>query len=295
MSATAPAAPRAAASPAVLEAPRRLPQRRYGKRWRLDVLSPASVRTFEMCPEKFRRRYLLGEREPANLAMALGSVVGDALAHHFQGQMRGTPLGPKDLDDLVLELFAAKIAEAVIGAEEDPDTAREQCRSGVADYVVEMAPRISPISVERRASFRLSEGHEWSFQCYFDIECDEEVPDVKFGRWPVSEARAARDLQATAYAYLRWAEGRRARFVFHSGLLEAPEEGPRWREVPAPRTIAQFRGFERRIASVARQIAHLDRTEPGEWPLSSDLGWWCAPRQGTEGCPYWASCPVGGG
>lgn len=284
-----------APAPAALEAPLRLPRRRYGGRWRLDILSPASLRAFERCPESWRRRYLLGEREPMNLAMALGSVVGDALAHHFQSRIAGKPLGAGDLDDLVLALFEAKIAEASIGPEENPEAAREQCRSGVADYLEELAPSVSPTAVERRASFRFSESHEWRFQCYFDLECAEEIPDVKFGRSPVSAARAARDLQATAYAYMRWAEGRRARFVFHSGTLETPEDGPRWQVVPAPRTVAQFRGFERRVARVARQIVHLDETEPGEWPLASDLGWWCAPREGGEGCPYWAGCPVGGG
>jgi RecB family exonuclease len=279
---------------AALRVPERLPRRRYGSGWRLDVLSPASVRAFERCPEAFRRRYLLGEREPANLAMTLGSVVGDALAHHFQGRIEGKPLSHADLDDLVVELFSAKIAHTALGAEDDPDTAREHCRGGVADYLSELAPHVSPISVERRASFRFSEEQEWRFQCYFDLECAEEVPDVKFGKRPVSEVRAARDLQATAYAYLRWAEGRPARFVFHSGVLE-PEEAPRWRVVPAPRTVAQFRGVEQRVARVARQIAHLDQTEPGEWPLASDLGWWCAPRERTDGCPYWDSCPVGGG
>lgn len=282
-------------APVPLQVPNQLPRRRYGRGYRLDVLSPASVRAFEKCPEAFRRRYLLGERVAANLAMTLGSVVGDALAHYFQGQIDNQPLSRSDLDDLVLELFVAKIAEAVLVEGDDPDAAKAQCRAGVADYLTELAPGVTPISVERRASFRFCEEQEWRFVCYFDLECADQVPDLKFGKWAVSAARAARDLQATAYAYLRWAEGRRARFVFHSGVLERPEEGPRWEVVPAPRSVEQFRGFERRIARVARQIVHLDRTEPGEWPLASDFGWWCAPREGTEGCPYWDSCPVGAG
>ena len=293
--ATAPAAAEVAQPPASLQVPAQLPRRRYGRRYRLDTLSPASVRAFEKCPEAFRRRYLLGERQPANLSMTRGSVVGDALAHHFQGRIKGEPISPADVDDLVVELFAEKIAETALAEGEDPEAARAQCREGVADYLKELAPRVEPISVERRGSFRFSEEQEWRFVCYFDLECAEEIPDLKFGKWPVSEARAARDLQATAYAYLRWAEGRRARFVFHSGVLERPDEGPRWTVVPAPRSVAQFRGFERRIARVARQIVHLDQTEPGEWPLASDLGWWCAPRHGSDGCPYWESCPVGGG
>jgi hypothetical protein len=295
MSATAEAEAHGALAPvAPLQVPFQLPRRRYGSGYRLDVLSPASVRLFEKCPEAFRRRYLLGEREPLNLSMLMGSVVGDSLAHFFQHQIDNEPLSRSEVDDIAVSIFDAKLAEAVLGSEDDPVAAKALCRAGVADYLEELAPSVQPISVERRASFRLAEEQEWRFVCFFDLECEDEIPDLKFGEKRVSEDRALKDLQATAYAYCRWAEGTPAGFVFHSGLLEVPEGEPRWLAVPAPRGVAHFRGFEQRVARVARLIVHLDETEPGEWPLSSEWGPWCAPREGTRGCPYWARCPVGG-
>jgi hypothetical protein len=281
------------AGASLLSVPLQLPARRYGRRVRLQSLSPASLRAFEKCPEAFRRQYLLGQKVPANFSMTLGSVVGDTLAHYFQGWIDGRPPTPADLDDLVLELFAEKIVEAVLGAEDDPEIGRAQCRSAVADYLSEIAPSIEPISVERRASFRFTELQEWRFVCYFDLECPRDLADLKFGRSEVKEDRADRDLQATAQTFMRWAERNPAKFVFHAATHERPAEGPRWRVVPAPRSVAQLLAFQRRVARVARLIAHLDQTEPAEWPLSSDLGWWCAPPAGGQGCPYWASCPVG--
>jgi len=275
-----------------LSVPLQLPARRYGRHVRLQSLSPASVRAFEKCPEAFRRQYLLGEKVPPNLPMTLGSVVGDTLAHYLQGRIEGRPPAPAELDDLVLELFAAKIGETVLGPDEDPEPGKAQCRSAVAAYLVEIAPRVEPISVERRASFRFKEDQEWRFVCYFDLECARELADLKFGRSEVKEERADRDLQATAQTFMRWAERNPAQFVFHAATLEPPDEGPRWRVVPAPRSLAQLLAFQRRVARVARLIDHLDRTEPGEWPLSTDLGWWCAPRIGGEGCPHWERCPV---
>jgi hypothetical protein len=275
--------------------PARLPARRYGRRRRLESLSPAGLRAFLQCPELFRRRYLLGEKTPASFQMALGSVVGDAMAHYFQARIAGAPRSPSELDDLVLVLFEEKIEAARLGPDDDPGLGRERCRAAVADYLTELAPGLEPISVERRASFRLRPDQEWRFVCYFDLELAEELCDLKFSAWPVGPRRAARDIQATAQTYMRWAEGRPARFAFHSGLHERPGEGPRWSAVPAPRSEAQLRAFERRVAVVARQIDHLDRTEPGPWPLSSDLGWWCAPSERGEGCAYWDRCPVGGG
>jgi hypothetical protein len=292
--ALAPVVPEAAAVTDPLWVPARLPARRYGRRHQLETLSPASLRAFLQCPELFRRRYLLGEKTPASFQMALGSVVGDAMAHYFQAKMAGAPPPPAELDDLVLVLYEAKIEAARLGPEDDPAVGRERCRAAVADYLTELAPGLEPISVERRASFRLRPEQEWRFVCYFDLELAEELADLKFSAWPVSPQRAARDIQATAQTYMRWAEERPARFAFYSGLHERPEQGPRWSVVPAPRSEAQLRAFERRVAAVARLIDHLDRTEPGPWPLSSDLGWWCAPSAQGEGCPYWERCPVGG-
>ena len=283
-----------ASHPDPLTVPVQLPRRRYGQWHRLAMLSPASVGAFERCPEAFRRRYLLGEKVPPNLSMTLGSVVGDALAHYFQATIDGGRYDAKTVDDLVVELFEAKISEAVLAPNENPELGKAQCRAGVADYLEELAPSITPISVERRASFRFCEEQEWSFVCFFDLECVKQLADLQFGKNRVKESRAAKDLQATAQTYMRWAEGNPAEFTFHTGLLE-PEGAPRWSVVSAPRTVTQLRGFERRVARVARQIVHLDQTEPGEWPLSADFGWWCAPQVGTDGCPYWESCPVGGG
>lgn len=277
-----------------LSVPTLLPARRYGRRMRLTSLSPAAIRAFEKCPEAFRQHYLLGRKVAPSLSMTLGSVVGDTLAHYFAGRIAGRSVAAPELDDLVLELFAAKIAETELGPDDDPDLGRERCRGAVADYLVEIAPSVEPISVERRASFRFDPEQQWRFVCYFDLECAQLVADLKFGRSIVKEERAYRDLQATAQTFMRWAERRPAEFVFHAATLERPEDGPRWRVVPAPRSTAQLLGFQHRVAQVARMIAHLDATEPGAWPPAADFGWWCAPRVGTEGCPHWERCPVGG-
>jgi hypothetical protein len=278
-----------------LSVPIELPVRRYGRRMRLQSLSPASIRAFEKCPEAFRRQYLLGQKVPPNLSMTLGSVVGDTLAHYFAGRIAGRAPAAPELDDLVLELFAAKIVETELGPDDDPDLGKAQCRGAVADYLTEIAPAVEPVSVERRASFRFNAEQQWRFVCYFDLECARLVADLKFGRSTIKEERAYRDLQATAQTFMRWAERNPAKFVFHAATLERPEEGPRWQVVPALRSRAQLLGFQRRVARVARLIAHLDATEPGEWPLAADFSWWCAPRVGTDGCPHWDRCPVGGG
>jgi hypothetical protein len=101
--------------------------------------------------------------------------------------------------------------------ENDPDALREQSREAHRAYLTELAPGVRPVSVERRFELRF-EGAEWSLVGYLDVEdASGDAIDVKVGAKHVSEARAERDPQPTAYQLARRAEGRpEGRFLFHS-------------------------------------------------------------------------------
>src|SRR3954451_17539198 len=74
-----PAAPDSAAALAArIAVPRRLPARYDGQP--LRHLSPSSYTRFLLCPEDWRRHYLLGERVAPTAAMSLGSCADDALS-----------------------------------------------------------------------------------------------------------------------------------------------------------------------------------------------------------------------
>src|SRR3954454_15220815 len=78
-----PAAPDSAAALAArIAVPRRLPARFDGQPLRPP--SPSSYTRFLLCPEDWRRHYLLGERIAPNGAMFLGSRVDDALTLYYR-------------------------------------------------------------------------------------------------------------------------------------------------------------------------------------------------------------------
>src|SRR5215210_1211423 len=84
---TEPAEPAAApdsasALAALITVPRRLPARYDGQP--LRHLSPSSYSRFLLCPEDWRRHYLLGERVAPNGAMFLGSRVDDTLTLYYR-------------------------------------------------------------------------------------------------------------------------------------------------------------------------------------------------------------------
>src|SRR3954462_13511427 len=82
--------PAAAAAPASARAelaartqiPRRLPVRHDGKR--LPHLSHSSYSKFLLCPDDWRRHYLLGQRTPPSGHMFLGARVDDALSTYHR-------------------------------------------------------------------------------------------------------------------------------------------------------------------------------------------------------------------
>jgi hypothetical protein len=276
----------AGAQPSLL-VPRLLPERHDGSR--LRTLSVSSLKLLERCPERFRRRYLCGEREPASGAMLVGRAVGQAVtAYYAAGIEHGKRLSESEADDVLSDGFE----EGAVGtefADDDPDELREAARSALRAYLRTLAPTTAVVSVERRIELRF-EGTEWSFLCYLDMEDEAgDVLDLKVGGRHVTQARAERDLQASAYLAGRRAEGRPARrFRFQSVTTREPRSGPQALELETRRSDGELSLFERRLARAARLIGRY--AESGDWPLSSPEGWWCSETM----CAFWSGCEGGG-
>jgi hypothetical protein len=271
-----------------LVVPRRLPLRSDDTR--LMQLSVSSLALFWRCPERWRRRYLEREREPQTGPMLVGKAVGATVGAYFAARMAGEDLSAADADDLCRAEFDERLGQA--GTElagDEPDELREQSREALRAYLTELAPGVRPVSVERRFELRF-EGAEWSLVGYLDVEdASGDTIDVKVGAKHVSELRAERDPQPTAYELARRAEGQpEGSFVFHSVRRGPIRSGERCLVVPARRSAKRLAAMEARIAQTAREIARCAESE--DWPLSTPDGWWCAPGQ----CRFWSSCPGGG-
>lgn len=268
-----------ASAEVALEVPQRLP---------VSTLSVSSMRLFWKCPERWRRQYVLGEREPASGALVIGRAGGAALSAFFRGRLEGQELQASEVDDVFVAEFDADAVAALFSEDEPAEKMREQGREAVAAYLDKMAPELRPAAVERRIRMQFP-GAGWRFVSYLDVE-DERgfVVDVKIRKKHVSGAEADGDPQASTYLVARMMEGRPAKaFVFHSGR-RGSIRGDRWIAVETRRSPEQLYAFERRIAQTARAIARCEQS--GDWPLSSPEGWWCGPT-----CPFHASCPGGAG
>lgn len=269
-----------------VEIPRRLPLRSDGSR--LQTLSISSLALFWRCPERWRRRYLQREREPQSGPMIVGKAVGAAITQHYAAQIAGQTLSASDADDVCgAEFDESALRPGADFGEDDPGELRTHGREALRAYLSDTAPKVRPVSVERKVELRFEKA-QWAFVGYLDVE-DESgtVVDVKVGKKHVTEPAARRSPQATSYLLARALEGHPAqRFEFHS-VRRGAVRGERCQVIPAQRSDSQLRALEERIAQTARLIARC--ADSGEWPLASPDGWWCSQRM----CAFWATCPAG--
>lgn len=263
-------------------------------------LSNSSLTSYWKCPERWMRRYILGEYEPASGAMIAGRAADAAETENYGLKLESK----RDLElehvlDLYSDEFEHEVERGDSGAgidwhDEKPGKVKDSGAGALSLYHRTVAPQISPLSVQRRFSIRF-EGMRWDFTGYLDLEYrpaprrrkGAPVADLKLKGKRLSPADADADPQVDSYLAARRAEGNPAkRFDFH---VMARTKEPTVELISTTRTDAQLDAFLGRIFYAAGEIAW--RTEYEAWGYAPPGAWWCAERW----CGFWKDCPGGGG
>lgn len=239
-----PAIPSAAELAARIEIPRRLPPRHDGQP--LRHLSHSSYNRFVLCPEDWRRRYILGEKTAPTGAMFLGRQVDEAITLYYRHVLdRGDQLAVDQVMDAFWDGWKAA-AEAEreqhgIAWEEElrEDRAVKLGLDALELTFAELIPRLGePVAVQRAVEYTLAPELEWSVLCYLDLETvqrdgDGERPiviDYKVKTTPLMQDKADHDFQPAVYLAGRWLEHDPAS-AFQFAQIAKP--GARRREVSA--------------------------------------------------------------
>jgi hypothetical protein len=306
---TAAPIPSAAQLAARIQVPRRLPPRYDGQP--LQHLSHSSYNRFVLCPEDWRRRYILGEKTAPSGSMFLGRQVDDAITLLYRHILdHGEHLSLDQVIDAFWDGWkaAAEAEREHLGIAWETDLREDSAFKLGLDAVEltfsELIPHLGePVAVQRKVEYTLAPGLEWSVLCYLDLETRRAdagavapaVVDYKVKTTPLSQHKADHDFQPAVYLAGRWLEGDpAAQFCF----AQIAKPGPRRKEIGASivttsRSTGQLRGALVRIAQVARQIvACYERFGPDEpWGFADPSGWKCSQRY----CDAWGSCPGGVG
>lgn len=239
----------------------------------VEHLSLSSLRQFMMCPEKWRRRYIDKEVEPASGKMVLGSAAGAALAQHYGTQIEtGHGLSTEELlDEFCDEYEDRTTREEVIFTGDTPGRLKDSGAIALAVYHRLIAPEIMPVSVERE--FTLSwPGVEWVLTGFIDLEDDEGlVRDYKMTGKRLTQKDADADLQPTVYLAARRAEQDPAAGFRFDTMVRTKQ--PTAEVVTTERTDQQLDLLTDRVFTLAREIAW--RTETDTWSGAAPNTWFC--------------------
>src|SRR4051794_3412231 len=289
--------------------PRALPVRLDGEP--LRHLSPSSYSRFLLCPEDWRRHYLLGERTPTSGAMFLGARVDDVLSVYYRLRLeRRQTITLEQMRDAFRDLWFEQLEreEAERGVrwapELDEQTAFAIGLDAIAITHAELVPALGePVAVQRTLEFALAPGLEWTVTGVLDLETLRErdgqtvpaVIDYKVKSTPLNQDKADRDAQAGLYLAGRWLAGDPAR---EFGFAQIHRPGARRKQiacslVTTTRSAGQLRGVLARIGQAAGQMRALyERFGPdAPWGFADPAGWKCSPRY----CTHHARCPGGAG
>ncbi len=218
---TAAAVPTAAQLAARIQIPRQLPPRYDGQP--LRHLSHSSYNRFILCPEDWRRRYILGEKTAPTGSMFLGRQVDEAITLYYRHILEhGERLTADQLKDAFWDGWkaAAEAEREQLGiaweAELREDRAVKLGLDALEMTVSELIPRLGePVAVQRAVEYTLAPGLEWSVLSYLDLETvqqdvGEEKPvvvDYKVKTTPLTQFKADHDFQPAVYLAGRWLEG----------------------------------------------------------------------------------------
>jgi hypothetical protein len=212
--------PSAAQLAARIQIPRRLPVRYDGQP--LQHLSHSSYNRFILCPEDWRRRYILGEKTAPTGAMFLGRQVDHAISVYYQHILdRGERLTVDQVKDAYWDGWkaAAGAEREQLGIAWEAELREESAFKLGLDAIdlsfAELVPTLGePIAVQRRVEYTLAPGLEWSVLCYLDLETRRSdagklvpaVVDYKVKTTPLTQFKADHDFQPAVYLAGRWLE-----------------------------------------------------------------------------------------
>ena len=248
----------------------------------LDHLSYSSVQTYLMCPESWRRRYILQEKAPTATALVFGSAVHSAIESYLRSG--------RALDETWRESWSKQLAqEPEIAWGEDSadsiqaDGERMLTAPTVATFLAEIKGAYDPArerSMERKVELRVP-GVPVPIVGYIDIITKDGVPgDFKTAARMWAPDKAAQEMQPLVYLAALNQEGvhdhgwRFRHYVISKGAR------PSCKVFECQRSAAEvLTGLFPTIAQVWRDI------QAERFPKVTS-GWKCSEKY----CEHWKGC-----
>jgi len=251
----------------------------------IDSIHQSMIGTALKCGEKFRRRYIEGEKAPAGIDAARGQGVHAASKVNLRQKvatMVDLPLS--DMQDAARDGYVKSLQEGgVYLAPEDVPAKNRIINTALNDvisltglYAAEVAPAIQPVAVEER--FALDVGLPIPMAGIMDYEQTESIGDLKTSGKLWTPGREKTELQAKLYSYVfEKKTGKRPRFDYKILVNKKKPELQTLSMVP---TIQDYR------AMLLTVVRFWQMVQSGVF-LPADRGHWsCSLRW----CNFYQTC-----
>lgn len=245
----------------------------------IEHLSFSSISTFLKCPRMFAYSYCEQLRRPPGVALIKGSAVDVAASANLTQKIDShEDLHTDNVQEMAEDAFRTKVDQE--GGRDEIDwagtnqaKALDSAMSLTGLHMTHHAPLIQPIAVQLELRRELPTGRE--FMGFIDyIKDDGTVGDIKTGSRRLAAGAADKDLQPTAYAFLK---GEPIAFEFARVI----DSGTRLSEevVETGRDVKSIEWFGGMVGEIEKSI------DAQAFP-PNPTSWVCAPKW----CGYWQIC-----
>jgi hypothetical protein len=258
--------------------------------------SPSRMFTFGQCGERYRRRYICGDKIPPAVAAHRGGSFHEAAQFNFEQKKDSHEDRPKGkVVDFAADAFDKRVATQGVLFNRDEAPRRKAVLGEAKDMAVNLvgglmdqyAPSVQPLLVEEKVRIILPKSSH-DLLGILDIVTANGVDDMKTSmrkkRQDEADTSTALSTYAMAHKVAVGTFPKQLRLVnfIHRGLTKTrtiPEVEVQ--PIQTTRTVPDLMALAKRMETTIRTA------EAGNFPPAPVGVWWCSERF----CGYWDTCP----
>lgn len=254
----------------------------------IEYINQTLINSWQICPERVRRRWIENEIIPPGIAARIGTGVHKGAEVNHKAKINTGKDEPESVvKDAARDGYVKAIEEGVFFPPDEADSAKKQLSEGVditvslaGIYCGALAPKIRPAIIEKTVLMSI-DGFDYPFAGTVDVYTEDKwLPDLKTAarKWP--DKRAEASPQATLYNELiKHETGEYPDKLSFEIFIKTKE--PYHQTIETSRRPEDFEALLQRVRLMMRMV------EAGMFPPAEPGSWQCSPRY----CGYWWSCP----
>ena len=249
------------------------------------------MRTYLECGERYRRRYIEGERiDKSNIPLAIGNAIHAGAEQDNRKKIETEDAGLAK--DEIIEVAVQTFEEIADNHDLDATTTevgkgKDSCASGAGTYADEVSPITKPICAEEHIVAKVlgPDGNTYELAGILDVAEEGAVGDLKTGKKSWNQGNADAADQLTLYGILFKARfGKYPERMWVANLVNRVK-GWKHQHLETSRSLKQYENLMKKVIIADKGI------NMGMFLPAAEGNWRCS----EKGCEFWNDCPFAQG